>query len=91
MTESMLTTDAPKGAARVVRWAVPLAMIVVGVALIVISNGTVLTGIGVAVAAGSVVVVFAGWFGRLGNDKERVREQAARDEYARTGRWPDKD
>jgi hypothetical protein len=89
MTESMLRTEAPGGFARVVRWGVPIAMVVVGSCLIAFVGGTVMTGIGVALVAGSVVVVFAGWFGRLGADGERIREGSAREEYLRTGRWPE--
>ena len=89
MTESMLRTEAAGGFARAVRWGVPIAMVVVGSCLIAFIGGTVMTGIGGALASGSVVVVFAGWFGRLGSDGERIRERSAREEYMRTGRWPD--
>lgn len=74
---------------RVLRWVVPGLMVAVGLALLVFGSGDTADGFGVALSLGSIVVVFAGWFARLGDDSERVREQDARDQMSRTGRWPE--
>lgn len=78
-------------ASRIVRWALPALMVVVGIVLVAGDFGTAALGIGTTLIAGSAVVVFAGWFGRLGDDSDRVREAAAREQFKRTGRWPDED
>ena len=64
-------------------------MILIGIFLVAGNFGTVGLGLGTTLIAGSVVVVFAGWFARLGDDSERIREAEAREEFKRTGRWPD--
>ena len=91
MPDSMFRAPGQKGASRILRWAVPIVMIAVGIGALVFGSGYTADGIGVALSTGAVVVLFAGWFGRLGNDSERIREQSARDEYARTGHWPSRD
>jgi len=74
---------------RVLRWLIPILMIVAGLVLIGIGSSEVMTGLGVALALGSTVVIFAGWLARLDDDSERIREEDARDVVRRTGRWPD--
>ncbi|CAB4871574.1 MAG: hypothetical protein F2799_03785 [Actinobacteria bacterium] len=89
MSESMFRTAPGTKLSRILRWTVPLLMILTGLGVMAFGVGATATGIGVALIGGSVVVVFAGWFGRLGDDTERIREQAARDEFLRTGIWPE--
>lgn len=92
MSESMLRGEGPgTPSSRVTRWLIPGLMVVVGSALMVGDFGMVAAGIGLTLVFGSGVVIFAGWFGRLNDDSERIREQEARDEFERTGRWPDRD
>lgn len=91
MTESMLRGTARGGTSRLFRWGVPIAMVVVGTGLMLVSGSTFTTGVGVSLVGGSVIVLFVGWFARLGDDSERIRERSAREEFAETGRWPDGD
>lgn len=74
---------------RVLRWLIPGLMVAAGILLLIFGSGEAADGLGVALAFGSLVVVFAGWFGRLGDDSARIAEETAREERRRTGRWPD--
>ena len=92
MSDSMLRGEGPgTPSQRFFRWAVPLLMIVVGIALMVGDFGMVAAGVGMTLVFGSLVVALSGWFGRLGDDSERIREQEAREQFERTGKWPDRD
>jgi len=91
MSESMLRGTARGGASRALRWGVPLGMVSVGTLLVALFDSTFAVGVGVSLLAGSVLVAFTGWFARLGDDSERVREIEAREQYLETGRWPDAD
>lgn len=91
MSDSLLKGTARGGASRGLRWGVPVAMVACVLVLLLVSISALATGIGVSLIGGSVVVVFAGWFARLGDDSERIREQQARERYVETGRWPDDD
>lgn len=76
---------------RIVRWGVPALLIAAGTLMLILGDGDVWVGIGTALVFGSVVVIFTGWFARLGDDGERVREAEAREHLRRTGKWPDRD
>ncbi len=89
MSDSVWKAGKGTPASRVLRWLLPGLMILIGIFLVAGNFGTVGLGLGTTLIAGSVVVVFAGWFARLGDDSERIREAEAREEFKRTGRWPD--
>ncbi|MEI7560710.1 MAG: hypothetical protein WCJ63_08980 [Actinomycetes bacterium] len=89
MSQSMFKSEPGTTGSKVVRWAAPLLMIAIGAGFLIFGSGFTAVGIGASLMMGSVVAIFAGWFGRLGNDSERIREQQARDEYLRTGKWPE--
>jgi hypothetical protein len=74
-----------------VRYLLPLAIFLLGCILLVVDGG----GTGVEaffMATGAALsVLLLNWLFRLGaeGDRERDAEEAAREEFARTGRWPD--
>jgi type IV secretory pathway TrbD component len=70
----------------------PLAIAVAGVAAIVVghgTNGTAAAGVGLLIVALTVWMI--NWMYRMSVDsnRERDREEAARDYFSEHGRWPD--
>ena len=61
-----------------------------GVVLIVFGDEFA-RGAGIVLVGVSLLVVLANQFLRIGlsSERDREREQARRDEFGRTGRWPD--
>jgi len=76
----------------VFRFAVPAVLVVAG-AICLIIGGDVLTPIGIGVAGAAAVVAMSTVFLRIGlaEERDRAQEDAAREHYARTGRWPDEE
>jgi hypothetical protein len=72
-----------------VRYGVPLLLAIAGVVLLVI-GGDAPVGAGITLIGVGVIVL--GWnaFARLSisSQDDREREEAAREEFSRTGRWP---
>lgn len=73
-----------------VRWVLPAALCVTGVVFLLLggeNNG----GVGVMLLGAALIVWIFDGMARLtassGHDRER--EEAAREEFSRTGRWPD--
>ena len=78
---------------RLVRTWLPVAIIVIGLAIILATRTeTGVEGGGMLVAAG-ISVWLLNWFYRLGvrGDRERDREDRARAYFDAHGRWPDED
>jgi hypothetical protein len=77
-----------------VRYLLPLGIFLLGCALLIIDGGgkTGWEGFFMATGAALSVLLLNALF-RLGasGDRERAAEEAARDEFARTGRWPDEE
>jgi len=71
-----------------VRYGIPAAFIVAG-QVVLIATGDAVNWAGFT-GAGLAILLISGLI-RLGNegDKEREREEAARDYFSRHGRWPD--
>ncbi|HLY49941.1 MAG TPA: hypothetical protein VKR21_12170 [Solirubrobacteraceae bacterium] len=70
----------------------PIAIAVAGVVAIVVghgTNGTAAAGVGLLIVA--LIVWMVNWMYRMSVDsnREREREEAARDYFTRHGRWPD--
>jgi ABC-type transport system involved in cytochrome bd biosynthesis fused ATPase/permease subunit len=70
----------------------PLAIAVAGIVAIVIghgSTGTAAAGVGLLIVA--IIVWMVNWMYRMSveSNRERDREEEARDYFARHGRWPD--
>jgi predicted small integral membrane protein len=76
----------------VIRWWVPVAILVAGVVLVIVRGGDETSFDGAAALWGAgLSVMLLNWLYRLGvtGDKDRRDEDAARDYFDRHGRWPD--
>jgi hypothetical protein len=73
-----------------VRLGLPALIAVVGVVLIVL-GGEIERGAGIVLVGVSLLVVLANQFLRIGlsSERDREREEARRQEFGRTGRWPE--
>ncbi len=70
----------------------PLAIAIAGVVAIVIGHGTTATAsAGVALIIAALIVWMINWMYRMSieSNRERDREEEARDYFTRHGRWPD--
>lgn len=76
------------------RYGLPLGIFLLGCALVLVDGGgsTGWEGFIMATGAALAVLLLNGLF-RLGaqGDREREAEEAARDHFSRTGRWPDEE
>ena len=72
------------------RVALPAAIFVAGLVLAVV-GGEVGLGAGIVLMGGALLLVLFNLWIRLGftSERDREREEAARDHFSRTGRWPD--
>ena len=74
-----------------VRYLLPLLLFIAGVVMFAIEPNSIgLEGLAMATGA-ALSVLFLNWLFRAGvrGDRERDAEEAARDYYAKHGRWPD--
>jgi ABC-type transport system involved in cytochrome bd biosynthesis fused ATPase/permease subunit len=72
----------------------PLGLAVAGVVAIVIGHAkTAVAGAGVVLLGIAVMVWMLNWLFRMSLDsnRDREREEEARDYYTRTGHWPDEE
>jgi hypothetical protein len=77
-----------------VRYLLPLAIFLLGVALLIIDSGGIVGVEGFFMATGAALsVLLLNLLFRLGaeGDRERDAEEAAREHFSRTGRWPDEE
>lgn len=72
------------------RFGLPGLIALAGLVLLVV-GGEVATGIGIVFIGSAFLIFLFNLFIRLGGSSQddRDREQAAREEFTRTGRWPD--
>ena len=73
------------------RYGLPAVLVIAGfVILFTVDSSVRWDGWAMCVGAG-LAVLLLNWLFRLGakGDEERDREVAAREEFARTGKWPD--
>lgn len=75
---------------RSVRYVLPAVVVLAGIVVMSLGGETNLEGGGGIVSAG-LAIFFVNWLFRAGaaGDRQRDREDAARDYYDRHGRWPD--
>jgi ABC-type transport system involved in cytochrome bd biosynthesis fused ATPase/permease subunit len=76
------------------RVGVPLVMAAAGVAAIVIGHGRASSptaAAGVALIIAALIVLLINWMFRMSvaSNRDRLREEEARDYFDRHGRWPD--
>jgi hypothetical protein len=77
-----------------VRYLLPLGIFLLGCGLLVADGGGTAGWEGFFMATGAALaVLLLNWLFRLGaeGDRERDAEEAAREHYAQTGRWPDEE
>jgi ABC-type transport system involved in cytochrome bd biosynthesis fused ATPase/permease subunit len=70
----------------------PVAIAIAGIVAIVVghgTNGTAAAGVGLLIVA--LIVWMVNWMYRMSveSNREREREEAARDYFTKHGRWPD--
>ena len=82
-----------RAALLLVRVGLPAAITAAGVVLLLVGTGENAQGAGIALIGCAVLVVMANLFLRLGirDQRDREREEEAREHFDRTGRWPDED
>ena len=76
-----------------VRYVLPAVLVIAGFVLLVAFPGSLgVEGFALCVGAG-LSVLLLNWLFRAGaeGDRERAREEDAREHFARHGRWPDED
>lgn len=73
------------------RYLLPLGIFLLGCVLLIVDGGNIGLEAFLMATGAALSVLFLNWLFRFGaaGDKERDAEAAARDEFARTGRWPD--
>jgi hypothetical protein len=73
---------------RLVRWGIPIGLVVAGTAILVFTD---IEGVGEALIAAAVCVLVANGLLRFGfgGAKDRDREEAARVYFDEHGHWPD--
>jgi hypothetical protein len=77
-----------------VRYLLPLGIFLLGIVLLIIDSGGIVGIEGFFMATGAALaVLLLNWLFRLGaeGDREREAEEAAREHFGRTGRWPDEE
>ena len=77
-----------------IRYGLPLGIFLLGCILLIAEGGSTTGWEGFFMATGAALaVLLLNWLFRLGaqGDREREAEEAARDHYSRTGRWPDEE
>ncbi len=78
---------------RLVRIGLPAAIAAAGVVLLIVGDSENDQGAGVALIGVALVVMLLNLFLRLSasSTSDREREEAAREHFDRTGRWPDEE
>jgi hypothetical protein len=74
---------------RGVRYVLPALIVITGIVIMAMGGETQLEG-GASIAGAGLAVYFINWLFRMGaaGDREREREDEARDYFSRHGRWP---
>jgi high-affinity Fe2+/Pb2+ permease len=71
----------------------PVALVVVGIVLIVLGGDSALGATGVGMLIIAVIVWMVNWMFRMSveSNRDREREEAAREYFDEHGRWPDEE
>jgi len=72
-----------------VRYVLPTVVVIAGAAVMAIGSENDLEG-GAGIISAGLAIYFLNWLYRIGvsGDREREREEAAREYFSRHGRWP---
>ncbi|HEX4188778.1 MAG TPA: hypothetical protein VHY83_12850 [Solirubrobacteraceae bacterium] len=73
-----------------VRYVLPAAVVIAGIVVMSLGGETDLEG-GAGIVGAGIAIFFVNWLFRVGasGERERDAEDAAREHFDRTGRWPD--
>jgi hypothetical protein len=73
-----------------VRYVLPAAVVIAGIVVMSMGGETDVEG-GAGIVGAGIAIFFVNWLFRVGasGERERDAEDAARDHFDRTGRWPD--
>jgi hypothetical protein len=73
-----------------VRYVLPAAVVIAGIVVMSMGGETDLEG-GAGIVGAGIAIFFVNWLFRVGasGERERDAEDAAREHFDRTGRWPD--
>jgi hypothetical protein len=77
-----------------VRVGLPVLLAIAGAVCLIIGHGTsAAAGAGVVLLGLALMVILIDWLARLSieSNRDREREEAARQYFDRTGRWPDEE
>jgi hypothetical protein len=71
------------------RYVLPVVVVLVGAAIMLLGGEVDLEG-GASIISAGLAIYFLNWLYRIGvaGDRERDDEEAAREYFARHGRWP---
>jgi hypothetical protein len=74
---------------RMIRYALPAVVVIGGLVVMSFGDESQLEG-GAGIVSAGLAIYFLNWVVRLGasGDREREREEAAREYYTKHGRWP---
>jgi len=72
-----------------IRYVLPASVTIAGLAVMAMGSETDLEG-GASIVSAGLAIYFVNWLFRIGaaSDREREREDAAREYFDRHGRWP---
>ncbi|HEX3519342.1 MAG TPA: hypothetical protein VHT29_09940 [Solirubrobacteraceae bacterium] len=73
-----------------IRYVLPAAVVLAGLVIMAMGSETDLEG-GASILSAGLAIYFVNWLFRIGaaGDREREREDAAREYFTQHGRWPD--
>lgn len=73
-----------------VRYVLPAVVVLAGLVIMSLGSETDLEG-GASILSAGLAIYFINWLFRMGvaGDREREREDAAREYFSQHGRWPD--
>jgi hypothetical protein len=74
---------------RALRYGLPVVVVIGGLVVMSFGDESQLEG-GAGIVSAGLAIYFVNWLARLSvsGDREREREEAAREYYAKHGRWP---
>jgi hypothetical protein len=73
-----------------IRYVLPAVVVLAGLVIMAMGSETDLEG-GASILSAGLAIYFVNWLFRIGaaGDREREREDAAREYFTQHGRWPD--
>ena len=90
MSDENPSKPSSSGAMILLRYVLPAAVILAGLVVMALGSEAELEG-GAGIVSAGIAIFFVNWLFRAGaaGERERDREDAAREHFDRHGRWPD--